>query len=145
MNLPLKNYSLLIPFLSWKLLLPSSHNFRSSRAAVFLGKGVLKICNKFTGTHPCQSVISIKLQSNCIKITLRHGCSSVNLLHILRALFRNNTSGRLLVQFLKFFHKTYININKIKVNMRWTVNNIFWTLVLNQHPVEKRFFFISDA
>ena len=29
-----------------------------------LGKGVLKICSKFTGGHPCSSAISIKLQSN---------------------------------------------------------------------------------
>ena len=32
---------------------------RSSRPEVFLGKGVLKICNKFTGEHPYRSVISI--------------------------------------------------------------------------------------
>ena len=28
---------------------------------MLLGKGVLKICSKFTGEHPCQSVISVKL------------------------------------------------------------------------------------
>ena len=28
---------------------------RSSRAEVFLGKGVLKICSKFTREHPCRS------------------------------------------------------------------------------------------
>ena len=28
---------------------------------MFLGKGVLKICSKFTGEHPCRSAISIKL------------------------------------------------------------------------------------
>ena len=38
--------------------------FRSSRPEVFLRKGVLKICSKFTGEHPYRSVISIKLQSN---------------------------------------------------------------------------------
>ena len=32
---------------------------RSSYLEVFLGKGVLKICSKFTGEHPCQSVSSI--------------------------------------------------------------------------------------
>ena len=37
---------------------------RSNPPDVFLGKGVLKICSKFTGEHPCQSVISIKFQSN---------------------------------------------------------------------------------
>ena len=31
---------------------------------MFLVKGVLKIYSKFTGEHPCRSVISIKLQSN---------------------------------------------------------------------------------
>ena len=28
---------------------------------MFLGKGVLKICSKFTGKHPCGSAILIKL------------------------------------------------------------------------------------
>ena len=32
---------------------------RSSHPEVFLGKGVLKICSKFTGEHPCRSGISI--------------------------------------------------------------------------------------
>ena len=35
--------------------------FRGSRSELFLGKGVLKICNKCTGEHPWRSVISIKL------------------------------------------------------------------------------------
>ena len=34
---------------------------RSSPLEMFLGKGVLKICSKFTGENPCWSVISIKL------------------------------------------------------------------------------------
>ena len=34
---------------------------RSSHPEVFLEKGVLKICSKFTGEHPCGSAISIKL------------------------------------------------------------------------------------
>ena len=37
---------------------------KSSPPEVFLGKGVLRICSKFTGVDLCQSVISIKLQSN---------------------------------------------------------------------------------
>ena len=38
-----------------------THGFsvRSSHPEVFLVKDVLKICSKFTGEHPCQSVISI--------------------------------------------------------------------------------------
>ena len=51
-------------------------NIRNSRPEVFLGQGVLKICSKFTGEHPCRSV---------------------NLLHISRTLFPKNTSGGLLL------------------------------------------------
>ena len=69
---------------------------RSSRPEVFLGKGVLKTYSKVIGEHPCQSVISIKLQSTFIEITLRHGCSQVNLLHIFRTPFLKNASGWLL-------------------------------------------------
>ena len=57
---------------------------RSSHPDSFLGKGVLEICCNLTGENPCRSVISIKLLCNFIKITLRHGCSHLNLLHILR-------------------------------------------------------------
>ena len=56
-------------------LLISSASFRSSHPEAFLGKGVLKICSKFTGEHPCRSVIWIKLLCIFIAITLRHGCS----------------------------------------------------------------------
>ena len=63
---------------------------RSSHPEVFLEKGVLKICSKFTGEHPCGSVISIQLQSNFTEITFRHGCSPVNLLHIFRTTFTKN-------------------------------------------------------
>ena len=70
-------------------------NFKSSPPEVFLGKGVPKISNKFTGEHPCRSAISKRLQSNFIEIAFRHVCSPVNLLHIFRTLFPKNTSGRL--------------------------------------------------
>ena len=30
---------------------------KSSPPKVFIGKGVLKICGKFTGEHPCRSVM----------------------------------------------------------------------------------------
>ena len=36
---------------------------KSSHPEVFLGKGVLKICSKFTGEQPCRSAVSIELQS----------------------------------------------------------------------------------
>ena len=79
---------------------------------VFLGKGVLNICSKFTEEHPCRSAISIKCKA------LRHGCSPVNLLHIFRASFPNNTSGGLLLplagpQF--FFHKIQTISSQISI------------------------------
>ena len=39
------------------------NTYRSNRSGVFLVKGILKIYSKFTGEHPCRSVISIKLSS----------------------------------------------------------------------------------
>ena len=66
---------------------------RSSHPEVFLWKGVLKICRKFTGEQPCRSAISITLQSNFIEIALRHGCSPANLLHIFRTLFPGTPLG----------------------------------------------------
>ena len=79
--------------------------YRSRPPDVFLGKGVLKICGKFTeftGEHPCWSVILVKLLCNLIEIALWHGCFPENLLHILykhlwRAASAYNTSGGLLL------------------------------------------------
>ena len=71
---------------------------RSSHPEVFLGKGVLKICSKFIGEHPCRSVISINSQSSFIEIALQYGCSPENLLHIFRTPFPKSTSGRLLLK-----------------------------------------------
>ena len=45
--------------------MPENHRrFRRSHPEVIIRKGVLKICGKFTGGHPCPSVISIKLLCN---------------------------------------------------------------------------------
>ena len=88
---------------------PQRINYRISYQEVFLGKGVLKICSKFPGEHPCRSVISIKMQSNFIEITLQHGCSPETLLHIFRTPFSKNTSGRLLLKIV------YQCINSISI------------------------------
>ena len=82
-------------------------SYKSSHSEVFLGKGVLKICSKFTVVHPCRNSISIKLQSNFIEIALRHGCSPVNLLHIFRTPFLKNTSGWLLQVLLTILNLVY--------------------------------------
>ena len=55
--------------------------FRSNCPEVFLVKGVLKICIKFTGEHPSWGVISIKL-------------------HIFRTTFTKNTSEWLILALL---------------------------------------------
>ena len=77
----------------WKIFkfLWGVRSIRSSHSEVFLGKGVLKICCKFTGERPCRSAISIKLQI----------CSPAYLLHIFRTPFSKNTSGRLLLEYAR--------------------------------------------
>ena len=77
--------------------------YRSSHTGVFLENGVLKICSKFTGEHPCRSVFSINLQSNFIEITFRHACSPVNFLHIFTTIFTKCTSRWLLLNISSFF------------------------------------------
>ena len=84
-------------YFAWKI--------RSSHPEVFLTKGVLKICSKFTGEHACRSVISIKVQSNFIEITLRHMCSPVNLLHI--HLFLRTPLDGCFWSFTEYFGKIY--------------------------------------
>ena len=64
---------------------------------MFLQRGVLRICSKFTGEDQCRNAISIELQSNFIEIKLRHGLSHVNLLLIFRAPIPKNTSEGLLL------------------------------------------------
>ena len=94
--------------------------YRSSHPEVFLEKSVLKICSKFTGEHPCRSMMSMRLLCNFIEITLRHECSPVNLLHILRTPFTKNTYGRLLLILESF----------IMFNLLLVSNTIFFCLFL---------------
>ena len=86
-------------------------SYRSSPPYVFLGKEVPKICSKFTGKPPCQSVISIKLFCKFTEITLRHGYFPLNLLHIFRVLFLDHPWGNVsgiksdLHKFLFFYQR----------------------------------------
>ena len=95
------NYPRNIPFFEiyQNQKLKMSATFRKSPPDVLLGKGVPKICSKFTGEHPRHSVISIKLLCKFIEITLRHGCYPVHLLHIFKRPFPKNTSGGLLLSY----------------------------------------------
>ena len=105
---------------------------RSSHPEVFLRKAVLKICCKFAGEYLCRNAISVKLQSNFIKIALRHGCSSVNLLHVFRTSFSRNTSGWLFLNFRKELEhsiasgrKKYLyEVNQFQCNLVELVNQL---------------------
>ena len=70
---------------------------------------------QITGEHPCRSVISIKLQSNFIEITLRPGCSPINLLYIFRTLFTKNTYRWLLLTYIVLV--LLLLLNKIKFRL----------------------------
>ena len=63
--------------------------FRSSNPEVLLEKSVLK---KYRRT-PIPKCVSIKLQSNFIEISLRHGCFPVNLLHFSEHIFVGTPLG----------------------------------------------------
>ena len=97
----------------------------SSRPEVFLAKGILEICSKFTGEYQCRSTISIKLQRNFIEITLRYGCSPVNLLHIFRTPFLKSTSGRLLLKSLSDYVRSQYQIK----------NEFSFLLLIFFHPL----------
>ena len=77
--------------------------YRKEPSRAVLKKRFLKICSNFKGENPCWSVISIKLLCNIIEITLQHGCSPLNLLHIFRTSFSKNTSGDCALSILKTF------------------------------------------
>ena len=46
---------------------------------MFLGKGVLKICSKFTGEHLCRTVISINMGKNIFSHPYIHYMASERL------------------------------------------------------------------
>ena len=79
---------------------------------MFTRKGILKICSKFTGEHPCRIVISRQLLCNFMEIVLLHGCSLVNLLHILRTPLIKNTCARLLLNMLNVIEALHISLHK---------------------------------
>ena len=122
--------------LSQKVLSHIPFDFRSSPPEVFLGKGVLKICSRFTGEHPCRSVVSIKLL-----ITLCHGCSPLDLPHIFRTPFHGNISSGLLfwrgpapftISPLKTskYLCNYLNIPTVYLKCDSVFNTFAWSFVL---------------
>ena len=84
------------------------------------------------GDHLWRRVISIKLQSNFIEISLRHGFYPVNLLHIFRTSLYKNTSGGLLIcqTYLNIVHKTWLRIIYIFLEKHlWIECNWLWFLL----------------
>ena len=100
--------------------------YRSSPPEMFLGKGVLKICSKFTGEHQSQSVISIKLHCNFIQITFQHGYSPVNLLHIFRTPFYKNISRGLPLDLLFLAINIKIRTNSFNYIKNIRIMRCFW-------------------
>ena len=69
-----------------------------------LGKSCSENMQQIYRKHPWGSVISIKLQSNFIEITLRRRYSPVKLLDIFRTSFYKNTYGGLLLSLRRSNH-----------------------------------------
>ena len=93
---------------------------------MFLGKCIPKICSKFTGEHPCRSVISIKLLYSFIENALRHGCSPVNLFHISRTpldgCFCNSISINLLPRIIVWLAEY---CRRFRWHISWCFNILF--------------------
>ena len=97
-NIPLKIKNIL-----WRFKAEKTIKITESRVPILNSEAA-------SGEHLCRSVISIKLQSSFIEITLRHKCSTVKLLHIFRTSFFKNTSGWLLLLIIyKNWHLLAIN------------------------------------
>ena len=70
---------------------------------------------------------------NFIEITLWHGCSPVNLLHIFRTLFPENTSGRLLLNI--FCEILLTKLNVAEYQLFYTVTTRFSVKVFSNRIV----------
>ena len=106
-----------------------------------LRKGVLKICSKFTGEHPCRNVTLIMLLSNFIEITLRGKCSPVNLLYIFRITFSENTYrgllltlGRILIAPLSFSYSKNLHI----LSIRGSCSQALYAIAILKNVIKRR-------
>ena len=75
---------------NWQENVMESHSDKvpGSPVELFLGKGALKICRKFTREYPRRSAIC-DLLCNFIEITLWHGCMDTWVSCIFSAYFQN--------------------------------------------------------
>ena len=73
---------------------------------------VLKNFAKFTGKQLCQSLVFNKVACNFIKKRFWHGCFPVNFAKRLRAPFLQNTSGRLLLEYVRLHLHIHVGYTK---------------------------------
>ena len=119
-------------------------------------KGILKKCIKFTGEHPCRSVISINLLCNFIETAFWHGSFPVNLLYIFSKTFPKITSCRLLLKIKRFKNLVSgfqsLSLFGKKHHFRclmlfWislsTISKINWILIIHNLKTVTRFFLLS--
>ena len=76
--------------------------------------------------------------SNFIEITLRHGCSPVNLLHIFRTLFPKNTSGWLLLSMsiTKNSGRLLNLFSQVKLKLKQLSNNFVENIKMIDDKIE---------
>ena len=126
---------------------------RSIPPEVLLRKGVLKISSKFTGEHPCRSVISIKLPSNFIpaktdvfktslgrlkKVTMscnqtkrhHHVWKKMSDVRRLEDVWFTTSSGRLVSDVLKMFNLCLLEDVQFTLSWRRPVCDVLKTSVL---------------
>ena len=91
----------------------SLNNAQFTEAAIqmyFKGKKCYENMQQIYKRTPMLKCDLIKLFCKLIEIILRHGCSPVSLLHILRTVFLKKTSGRLLLNLICLFTAKSKNI-----------------------------------
>ena len=105
---------------------------------VFQGSSYKKVFWKYAAN--LQENENVKLNSNFIEISLQHGCS-INLMHIIRAVFYKNTSGWLLPKiFFLYFYLTVFKRNKWYLQLSNFFGG-FWLIFLATFFIEGKSMF----
>ena len=108
-------------------------NWRKQQLEVFCKKGGLRNFAKFKGKHLCQNLFLYSL-STLVKKRLWHRCFPVNFAKVLRTPFLQNTSRRLLLNWVHPYLQLSINIFSMnKIPGKYCVVEIcfFWDISFN--------------